>query len=61
MKYTVSEDFKFSDPKLNALDFEGQKVIVMTCHRRENYGEPMAAIMRAVRRLAENNPDVQIV
>lgn len=61
MKYTVSDDFKFSDPKLNALDFAGQKVIVMTCHRRENYGEPMAAIMRAVRRLAEANPDVQIV
>ena len=61
MKYTVSDDFQFSDPKLNALDFAGQKVIVMTCHRRENYGEPMAAIMRAVRRLAEANPDVQIV
>ncbi|MBE6954578.1 MAG: UDP-N-acetylglucosamine 2-epimerase (non-hydrolyzing) [Ruminococcaceae bacterium] len=61
MKYTVSDEFKFTDPKLNELDFEGKKVIVMTCHRRENYGEPMAAIMRAVRRLAEANPDVQIV
>ncbi len=61
MKYTVGKEFAFSDPKLNELDFAHKKVIVMTCHRRENYGEPMAAIMRAVRRLAENNPDVQIV
>ena len=30
---------------LNQLDYR-QRVIVMTCHRRENYGAPMAAIMQ---------------
>ena len=60
MKTTVREDFTFSDERLNQLDFS-RRVIVMTCHRRENYGEPMAAIMRAVRRLAEAHPEVTVV
>ena len=33
----------------------------MTCHRRENYGEPMEAIFRAVRRVAERFDDVSFV
>ena len=60
MKTTVREDFTFSDERLNQLDFS-RRVIVMTCQRRENYGEPMAAIMRAVRRLAEAHPEVTVV
>ena len=60
MKTTVSPDFVFANEVLNQLDY-GQKVIVMTCHRRENYGEPMAAIMRAVRRVAQAHPEVMIV
>ncbi len=61
MKTTVRPDFRFGDARLDGLDFAGKKVIVMTCHRRENYGEPMAAIMRAVRTIAQENPDVEIV
>ena len=60
MKTTVAPDFVFQNQVLNELDY-GQRVIVMTCHRRENYGEPMAAIMRAVRRLALAHPEVTIV
>lgn len=60
MKTTVDPNFAFQDTLLNQLDYS-QKVIVMTCHRRENYGEPMAAIMRAVRRLAEAHPGVTVV
>ena len=33
----------------------------MTCHRRENYGEPMARIMTALRRIAEDFSDVELV
>ena len=60
MKTTVSSDFVFENETLNKLDYS-KKVIVMTCHRRENYGEPMVAIMRAVRRVAEAHPEVTIV
>ncbi len=49
---TVRNDFKFTTEVLNKLDYKGKKVIVVTCHRRENYGEPMEQIMTALRRLA---------
>lgn len=38
----------------------GRRILV-TAHRRENWGEPMAAICRAVKRLADANPDVSVV
>ena len=61
MKTTVQPDFQFSDPKLNALDFENSRVIAVTCHRRENYGEPMENIMRAIRTIVETHPETQVV
>ena len=49
---TVRSDFRFTTEALNELDYRNKKVIVVTCHRRENYGEPMEQIMTALRRLA---------
>lgn len=40
---------------------ERMRVILMTCHRRENFGAPLDGILAAVRRLAGLYPDVQIV
>lgn len=61
LKTTVVKDFHFSTDLLNHLDYAGKKVILVTCHRRENYGEPMAHIMTALRRLAEDFSDVELV
>ncbi len=60
MKYTVG-DGSFKTPELNNIDFGSRRVIAMTCHRRENYGEPMENIFRAIRRIAETFDDVSIV
>ncbi len=60
MKTTVASDFRFSDERINQLD-PTRRLIVMTCHRRENYGEPMAAIMRAVRKIAMDDPDLIVI
>ena len=38
LRTTVREDYCFSTPVLNELDYQRKKVIVVTCHRRENYG-----------------------
>lgn len=38
-----------------------RRLIVVTAHRRENFGAPLLDICRALRRLAEHNPDVEIV
>lgn len=61
MKTTVRPDFVFQDPNLNALDYANKKVITMTCHRRENYGQPMEDIMDAIRQIVLKNPDVELV
>jgi UDP-N-acetylglucosamine 2-epimerase len=61
MKYTIGDNGSFSSDELNALDLDGRRLIVLTCHRRENYGEPMKQIFTAVRDLALKNPDLLIV
>lgn len=40
---------------------EGARVILLTCHRRENFGEPLRQIFAAVKQLAQQYQDVQIV
>ncbi len=61
LKTTVRDGFIFREPVLNELDYEGRKVILVTCHRRENYGEPMAHIMTALRRVADEVPEAELV
>ena len=61
LQTTVVKDFTFSEPILNQFDYAHQKVILITCHRRENYGRPMANIMTALRRIADAFPDTQLV
>ena len=51
---TVVKDYHFATEELNGLDYTGKKVIVVTCHRRENYGRPMENIMSALCRLARD-------
>ena len=61
MKTTVRADYRFSTPVLNELDFTHRQVIVLTCHRRENYGQPMHDILRAVRSVVERHPSAEVV
>ena len=60
MGYTVSDkDAVF--PEFSFLDFKNRPVVVLTCHRRENYGRPMQDIFIAVRRLASDFPGIDII
>ena len=61
LKLTVKEDYTFEEPALQALDFSARKVIAITAHRRENYGQPMENIMAAFAHLAKQHPEVQLV
>lgn len=38
-----------------------KRLVLVTSHRRENFGEPFRRICQALRQLAENNPDVQFL
>ncbi len=50
------------DPSLfGAADFEKYKVLLVTAHRRENWGQGMDEIALALRQIAEEFPDVQIL
>ncbi len=57
----VDKNHKFQDDTLNNIDFTNNKVVLLTAHRRENWGEPMKDIFASVRRLAEENEEVQII
>lgn len=57
----IDKNHKFQDDTLNNIDFTNNKVVLLTAHRRENWGEPMKDIFAAVRRLAEENEEVQII
>ncbi len=46
---------------LRQVDFDSKRVILVTAHRRENFGPPLEHIAAAVRQIAEENPDVEIV
>ena len=56
MKYTVDDNYKS-----NIMDKYRQKFILMTAHRRENLGQPMENIFKAVRRLIDEYTDLVLV
>lgn len=58
MKTTVSKDYKNKE-----LDWvnKNERLILLTSHRRENIGEPMHNIFRAVRRIIDEFEDVKVI
>jgi len=57
---TVRDDFEFELPALRALDF-GRPTVLVTMHRRESHGAPLAEAAEAVRAIAAARPHVQVV
>ena len=60
LKTTVRKDYTFTTDELNRLD-PSKKLVLVTCHRRENYGEPMRNIFTALRDSALQNEDTELV
>ncbi|MBI4810029.1 MAG: UDP-N-acetylglucosamine 2-epimerase (non-hydrolyzing) [Ignavibacteriales bacterium] len=57
----VDPNYHFTEAPLNKIDFVSHRVLLLTSHRRENFGEPMAQIFSACRHLVEHNNDVELV
>ena len=53
---TVREDFRFPN-----FHFDGKRIILVTTHRRENLGEPMRQVYKALKSLVEEFSDVEII
>ena len=57
MKYTINNNYKNS-----LFDWIGDsKLILLTAHRRENLGEPMYNIFKAVKRLVNDNKNIKVI
>ncbi|CDN38794.1 non-hydrolyzing UDP-N-acetylglucosamine 2-epimerase [Bacillus thuringiensis] len=57
LQTTVKETY--SHPVLEKLG--NDRLVLMTAHRRENLGEPMRNMFRAIKRLVDKHEDVQVV
>ena len=71
---TVIDALLYGIEKVNAADFKDdeienlktvldfqKKIILVTGHRRENHGDGLIKICSALKTIAENNPDVEII
>lgn len=57
LKTTVRDDYENENLKWA----EGSRLIMLTAHRRENLGEPMHHMFRAIRRIVDETPDIKVI
>lgn len=60
-KTTVKENYAYKDADLQRIDFKNKRCILLTAHRRENLGQPLANICKAVKRIVEEYADIEVV
>ncbi len=58
---TVGKEVPFTDPRLEELAASGRRIVLVTTHRRENWGGAMEGVGRALARIARSFPDVEVV
>lgn len=61
MLHTVKENYVFEQEELNKIDYKNKKVIMITAHRRENWGEGIDNICTALNKIVQENEDVELV
>ncbi len=61
IKWVTAQPYQFVDKRLADIVGGAERLIVVTAHRRENLGDRMRAIFRAIKQLAERYDDVVIV
>jgi UDP-N-acetylglucosamine 2-epimerase (non-hydrolysing) len=61
MNFTVEQNYRFTNETLNNIDYKNKKVILVTAHRRENWGQGIENICKALKSIVIENKDVEIV
>ncbi len=61
LDYTVTGKHRFLDPVIDAVVESGTKIILVTMHRRENWGKPMTGACNAIKRLALKFPHLTFI
>lgn len=59
--HTVAKQLPFTDTELEQIAVSSRRILLVTTHRRENQGETMHGVGRALARIAEAHPDLTIV
>lgn len=61
LQVTVKKDYVFADDEFNKVFAKGNRLILMTTHRRENLGEPMRHVYKALKTVLETHADVEAI
>ncbi len=61
LQTTVKADYEFADAEFNKIFARGNRLILVTTHRRENLGEPMRNVYKALRKVLETHADVEAI
>ena len=61
LQTTVKANYEFADTEFNKIFARGNRLILMTTHRRENLGEPMRNVYKALRMVLETHADVEAI
>lgn len=61
LKTTVKKDYRFDDDALHEVLDSGKRLILMTTHRRENLGEPMRHVYKALCEVLRTHPGVEAI
>lgn len=61
MNFTIKDDYIFENQELNSIDYGNKKVIMVTAHRRENWGSGIENICNALKTLVKQNEDVEVL
>ncbi len=57
----VARRTPYSDPALGALVESGRRIVLVTTHRRESWGEPMRSAVGAIAEVAASHPEISVV
>lgn len=57
----INNNLIFGEPLLNDIDYINKDLILLTTHRRENWGKPMQNIFRSMIKLVEDNEKVEVI
>ena len=61
LQWAVEHKAPYGDPVLESISASGARVLLVTAHRRESWGEGMRNIGRALAEIAETEPNLKIV
>ena len=61
LRMVVRDEYAFAHEILSRIDYANRRVICVTTHRRESFGEPLKNTLRALKEIVRRHPDVEIV